>query len=214
VFFAIDHMALVRTVAIGLAIEKIDKLRHHRATFLGSAEMPVARNSKRNALPPMRLADIYEAPGHLIRRSQQISVAIFYEEFERFDVTPVQYAALVAIREHPGMDQRTLVDQIAIDRSTIGSMLATLEDRALIARVTPKDNRRVKQLYITRDGDHLLQASREHIYRVQERILAPLSHKERKLFIQLLSRLVHINNNLSRAPLKVVPKTANASKRD
>jgi DNA-binding MarR family transcriptional regulator len=93
-------------------------------------------------------------------------------------------------------------------------MLATLEDRALIARVTPKDNRRVKQLYITRDGDHLLQASREHIYRVQERILAPLSHKERKLFIQLLSRLVHINNNLSRAPLKVVPKTANASKRD
>lgn len=176
--------------------------------------MPAAKYPKRNALSPMRLSDVYEAPGHLIRRSQQISVAIFYEEFECFDVTPVQYAALVAIRERPGMDQRTLVDQIAIDRSTIGSMLATLEDRGFIARVTPKDNRRVKQLYITWAGDELLQATREHIYRVQERILSPLSAKERKLFIQLLSRLVHINNNLSRAPLKVVPNAVNASERD
>jgi DNA-binding MarR family transcriptional regulator len=164
-------------------------------------------------LPPMKLSDVYLAPGHLIRRSQQIAVAIFFEEFEGYAVTPVQYAALIAIRERPGMDQRTLVNQIAIDRSTVGSMLKILESRGLIRRVTPKDNQRVKQLSITKAGDRLLESTREHIYRVQERILAPLDGEERKLFTELLSRLVHINNSLSRAPLKIVLPQQNAKER-
>src|SRR5260370_16747132 len=104
----------------------------------------------------MELSDVYVAPGPLIRRSQQIAVAIFFEEFEGYDVTPVQYAALIAIRERPGMDQRTLVDQIAIDRSTIGSMLKTLESRGLIRRLTPKTKHRLKQLFITRPAYRFL----------------------------------------------------------
>lgn len=64
------------------------------------------KGPKNSALPPMRLSDVYEAPGHLIRRSQQISVAVFFEEFEGYEVTPVQYAALIAIRDRPGLDQR------------------------------------------------------------------------------------------------------------
>jgi MarR family transcriptional regulator, lower aerobic nicotinate degradation pathway regulator len=173
--------------------------------------MPSRKTSR--LLPPMKLSDVYLAPGHLIRRSQQIAVAIFFEEFEGYDVTPIQYAALVAVRDRPGMDQRTLVDQIAIDRSTIGSMLKTLESRGLIRRVTPKDNQRVKQLFIAESGDRLLQSTREHIYRVQERILAPLNAKQRKLFTQLLSRLVHINNELSRAPLKIMLRQQDAKER-
>ena len=118
-------------------------------------------------------------------------------------MTPVQYAALIAIRDRPGMDQRTLVDHLAIDRSTIGSTLKLLEGRELIFRITPKDNQRVKQLFITEGGDRLLQSTRQHIHRVQERILTPLRASERKVFIEFLTRLVKINNELSRAPLKV-----------
>jgi DNA-binding MarR family transcriptional regulator len=162
------------------------------------------RKSPQSTLPPMTLSDVYEAPGHLIRRSQQISVAIFFEEFEDYEVTTIQYAALIAIRDRPGIDQRTLADQVAIDRSTIGTVLRTLEERGLINRVAPKQNLRIRQLFITRAGDDLLQSTRERIYRVQERILAPLNVKERKVFMELLSRLVRINNELSRAPLKVV----------
>jgi DNA-binding MarR family transcriptional regulator len=162
------------------------------------------KDPKKGALPPMRLADVYEAPGHLIRRSQQIGVAMFFDEFEGYDVTPIQYAALIAIRDRPGIDQKTLADQVAIDRSTMGAVLRTLEERGLIARVAPKQNLRIRQLFITRDGDELLQSPREHIYRVQERILAPLNMKERKVFMQLLARLVRLNNKHSRAPLKVV----------
>ena len=61
---------------------------------------------------------LYAMPGHLIRRCQQIAVALFVEETERFDLTPVQYAALVSVRENPGIDQVGLVGRIALDRSS------------------------------------------------------------------------------------------------
>ena len=40
---------------------------------------------------------VYTAPGYLFRRMQQIAVALFIEECKQFDLTPVQYAALIAI---------------------------------------------------------------------------------------------------------------------
>src|SRR5581483_6154503 len=53
---------------------------------------------------------LYAKPGHLIRRCQQIAVALFMEEAgaDGFDVTPVQYAALAAIGEHPGIEAAAL----------------------------------------------------------------------------------------------------------
>ena len=54
-------------------------------------------------------AEIYSRPGHLIRRLQQIAVAIFLEETAQFDITPVQYSALLAVRNHNGLDQTTLM---------------------------------------------------------------------------------------------------------
>jgi DNA-binding MarR family transcriptional regulator len=160
--------------------------------------------SKIKNLPPMLLPDVYKAPGHLIRRAQQIGVAIFFEEFDGWDVTPVQYAALIAIRDRPGMEQRTLVNYIAIDRSTVGSMSKGLEERKLIYRVTPKENQRIKQLFIKPAGERLLDDTRNIIARVQERILAPLDKKDQAVFMELLTRLVKLNNELSRAPLRIL----------
>lgn len=158
----------------------------------------------------MQIADIYVAPGYLIRRSQQIAVAIFFDEFRAWDVTPVQYAALVAIRDQPGMDQRTLVNTIAIDRSTVGSMLKVLEERRMISRATPKQNQRIKQLTILPAGEALLQETYGEIQRVQERILAPLDAEERAAFLRTLARIVDLNNGLSRAPLRLADAAAPA----
>ncbi|WP_237180112.1 MarR family winged helix-turn-helix transcriptional regulator [Rhodoplanes sp. Z2-YC6860] len=165
------------------------------------ASAATSTRSSRSPLPAMTLEDVYAAPGHLIRRAQQIAVAVFHEEFEGWDVTPVQYAALIAIRDRPGMDQRTLVKFVAIDRSTVGTMLKGLEGRRLISRATPKNDQRTKQLFIRPEGARLLDETRENIARVQERILAPLG-KEQRAFMQSLAKLVQLNNDLSRAPLR------------
>ena len=83
---------------------------------------------------PITMDAVYTAPGYLFRRMQQIAVAIFVEECKAFDLTPVQYAALVAIHTHPGIDATRLSAVIAFDRSTLGNVIERLEAKALIER--------------------------------------------------------------------------------
>lgn len=150
----------------------------------------------------MLLEDLYAMPGHLIRRSQQIAVAFFMDETATFDVTPVQYAALVAIREQPDVDATRLSHLIAFDRATIGSVLERLERKGLIARRSGRADRRVKLLRVTRAGAALLVRIETAVAHAQQRMLEPLSPAERRQFLAMLTRLVHVNNRYSRVPLR------------
>ncbi len=152
----------------------------------------------------MSMDDVYTKPGHLFRRMQQIAVAIFVEECAAFDLTPVQYAALVAIREYPGTDATRLSALIAFDKSTLGSVLERLEAKALIVRRSTPDDKRVKRLRLTPRGRATLAAVMPAVDRAQDRMLAPLEPADRRRLMRLLGQLVDLNNAASRAPLRVV----------
>ena len=79
--------------------------------------------------PPVTMDAVYAAPGYLFRRMQQIAVSIFMEECKAFDLTPVQYAALIAIHTHPGIDATRLSAVIAFDRSPLGSVIERLQGK-------------------------------------------------------------------------------------
>lgn len=151
----------------------------------------------------MQLQDLYSKPGHLIRRAQQIAVAIFMEECAGFDLTPVQYAALVAIRENPGTDATRLSALIAFDRSTLGNVLERLEARKLVARYSSPEDKRIKLLKPTAAGSVLVKRAEAAVLRAQERIVAPLRPDDRTKLIELLAQLVDLNNEASRAPLRL-----------
>lgn len=151
---------------------------------------------------------LHDKPGHLIRRLQQIAVAIFMDEAKAFDITPVQYAALLAIDLHPGVDQTTLVNMIAFDKSTIGDVLERLTAKGLVHRIQGEKDRRTKVLKITPAGRQLLRKIEPAVESAQDLILSPLRPHERKQFMTLMKRLVHINNERSRAPLRPGPRTS------
>jgi DNA-binding MarR family transcriptional regulator len=143
---------------------------------------------------------LLEMPGHLIRRLQQISFALFLDQAKEFDLTPVQYAALVAINNHPGMDQTALCHIIALDRSTIGDVMGRLEKKKLIRRLNGPIDRRTKSLSITPLGRRLVRDIEPAVLSTQRLILSPLKPGERHAFMQMLKHLVHLNNEHSRAP--------------
>jgi MarR family transcriptional regulator, lower aerobic nicotinate degradation pathway regulator len=148
--------------------------------------------------------DFLEMPGHLIRRLHQIALALFVDQAKAFampfDVTSVQYAALAAIRNHPGIDQTALSHIIAFDRTTIGDVVGRLEKRKLIKRASGAIDRRTKSLHVTPAGERLLRQIEPAVAETQRRILAPLKPSERSAFMQMLKHLVHLNNEHSRAP--------------
>lgn len=155
----------------------------------------------------MPLSDLYSKPGHLIRRAHQISWALFLDECAEFNLTPVQYAAMVAIDERPGVDATRLSSLIAFDRSTIGNVIERLESRNLVERKASADDKRQKLLFLSGEGAALLKNAEASVERVQERLLAPLTPAERKQFIKLLIRLATLNNEATSAPIREVEDT-------
>jgi DNA-binding MarR family transcriptional regulator len=145
---------------------------------------------------------VYDAPGYLFRRMQQIAVAIFMDECRDHDLTPVQFAALVAIHTHPGIDATRLSAVIAFDRSTLGSVIERLEAKSYVERKPAPEDKRVKLLYLTKAGMNLLRDIMPSVDRVQARILQPLKPADRKTLLTLLEQLVDLNNEASRVPLR------------
>src|SRR5262249_12847707 len=114
--------------------------------------------------------DFESLPGHYIRRLQQIAVAVFLQETQAHGVTPVQYAALSQVAKTPGIDQRTLARSIGLDTSTIASVIDRLEARGLMQRQSSPDDRRVRLLALTDDGQRLVDAMGPDILKAQERM--------------------------------------------
>jgi DNA-binding MarR family transcriptional regulator len=145
---------------------------------------------------------VYTAPGYLFRRMQQIAVAIFVEESRAFELTPVQYAALIAIHTHPGIDATRLSAVIAFDRSTLGNVIERLQAKRLIERKPSGEDKRIKLLYLTKAGTVLLRDITASVDRAQARMLQPLKPADRKTLMALLTQLVDLNNEASRVPLR------------
>ncbi len=145
---------------------------------------------------------LYAMPGHLIRRVQQISSALFAEECGNFDLTSVQYAALVAIRANPQVDATRLSALIAFDRSTLGDVLERLEAKGWVLRSSSPSDKRVKLLRLSPEGARVLQRVEPAVRRVQERLLAPLAPSDRARIVRLLAQLADLHNDILPAPLR------------
>jgi DNA-binding MarR family transcriptional regulator len=143
--------------------------------------------------------DLFDQPGHLFRRAQQISVSMFLDAVGR-DVTPVQYAVLRMLQERPGIDQVTLAREVALDTSTTADIAARLEAKGWIVRKLLA--RRQRSLELTDAGRDVLARLVPGIHALNEAMLGPLEPAEREQFMRLLRKFVRLNNAQSRAPMQ------------
>jgi DNA-binding MarR family transcriptional regulator len=151
-----------------------------------------------NASRVSDVAKLQEMPGHLLRRAHQISTALFAEECGRFDLTPVQFAALFVLRAAGELDATRLAELIAFDRSTIGDVVERLESKRWIARTASSDDKRVKWIRLTSDGKRLLNRVEPAVKNVQERLLEPFSSSETAILLTILKRLDRLQPGLIR----------------
>ena len=136
--------------------------------------------------------ELYEQPGHLIRRAQQIAAQHFREVLGP-DVTPVQYAILRMLEENPGIDQVTLAKLVALDNSTTADIAARLESKGWIVReLLP---RRQRKLLLTEAGQSMLSGFVPNVYDLRHRMLAPLDTEEQHEFMRLLRKFVQLHDS-------------------
>ncbi len=155
------------------------------------------RRAKRSSAAPV---EVYDEPGHLIRRAQQIAVSMFHSTMGN-GVTPIQYCVLRVLQEHPGIDQVTLAKFCALDTSTAADLAVRLEERGLVRRMMPMKSKRFRLLHLTPEGTELLRKLVPRSSVLASRLLRALNRDEQKVFMHLLKKFVHFNNDESRAPL-------------
>ena len=168
-------------------------------------EASMSLRAKRSSMANVRtnhgsFREVYDEPGHLIRRAQQIAVSLFHTTMGN-GVTPIQYCVLRILQEHPGIDQVTLAKFCALDTSTAADLAVRLEERGLVRRMMPMKSKRFRLLHLTPKGAALLKKLIPRSAILAGRLLQALNREEQKIFMQLLKKFVHLNNDESRAPL-------------
>ena len=117
------------------------------------------------------------------------------ELFARFDLTPQQYNALRLLRaEHPGsLPTLALAERLVSRAPDIARLLDKLEERGLIERNRPADNRRSVLVAITAAGLGLVEESAGPLRACHARQLGHLPPPQLAKLIALLkaARLPH-----------------------
>jgi len=127
--------------------------------------------------------------GHLLRRANQRHTALFARRFMAVDLTPLQFAVLMKLREAGPLSQNLLGRLTAMDPNTVQGVILRLLRRRLISRsVSPEDKRR-KLLALTADGSALADQLVTDGLAISEETLAPLNQAQRRQFLALLAKL-------------------------
>lgn len=136
--------------------------------------------------------DSLDMAGHLIRRLHQLSTQVFVQRTQAagYDLTPIQFAALDAIHNHPGTDQATVAELIAYDRATIGGVIERLEQKGWVDRVVSERDRRARELSLTPEGERTFEALVPVVRGLQDEILQSLGEADRTRFLKLARQAV------------------------
>ncbi len=133
--------------------------------------------------------DITRAPGHLIRRAQQLHQTLWAERVQT-DLTSVQFAVLASLAQRPEIDQRTLGASLSIDTSTLADVCRRLSDKGFLQRRRDANDARRYVLRVTPSATALLTHTIPAVDAVGEALLDPLSPDERTTLIALLQRVL------------------------
>src|SRR5580658_3244717 len=147
-------------------------------------------------IPPVR-----RVATALARRFYQICVTLSADSVAAADLTPLQFAVLACLNKRngqPGIDQNGLAARLGVERSHVSLLVEELGSRGLVERRVNGADRRVRILRLTPKGEGVFDRLRSKNAAANERVLDPLTAKERELFFDFLIRVIKQNTAYAR----------------
>lgn len=139
------------------------------------------------------------SPIHLLHRAGQCASDIFQGEMAEGDLTPRQYAVLVAVAQNEGVSQTLLVEKTGVDRSTLADIVRRMLKKGLIQRRRTKEDARAYAVKLTDEGWRVLKAADPLARKVDDKILGVLPGQQRERFLQDLNLIVKALGKLQKA---------------
>ncbi len=136
--------------------------------------------------PEYRLED---QVGYWLRRAYQRHMAIFAAAMGDLDLTSMQFAALVKLRDCRAVTQTELGRLTGMDRATVSGVVARLQKRGLVRFTVDPADRRSRIIALTEAGASLLGQALQRVEQVTEQTLAPVGAAETNVLRETLRKL-------------------------
>ena len=131
-----------------------------------------------------------KSPTHLFHRIAQCINDVFDTEQKGAGLTPRQVTVLATIAKNEGLSQTGIVERTGIDRSTLADIVRRLHKKGLVHRRRTRDDARAYSVKLTDDGWRVVRMTAPIMKRVDERILGPLSTRDRGKMLSDLRAIV------------------------
>jgi DNA-binding MarR family transcriptional regulator len=142
------------------------------------------------ALPPVHRNNEF----YLARHFQALCMRALAEIAREVNLEALDTAVLATIDEAPGITPRSLAERAGIDFTTTEQSVKRLAERGLLTRHEQNtDNENAQGLYLTPSGLEVRLWFRTRFLAAQERVMAPLSDRERETFKDFLTRVIKAN---------------------
>jgi len=154
-----------------------------------NADMANDRTNPRSLpeqLPPP--ATLLTMPGYVARRLHHAYAAAWQRHVDPL-LTGPQFAVLTAVDAYPGVEQGSLARAVALDRSTMASIVRRLEDRKLIIRETPADDGRKRLLYLTDSGASTLREDRDKARALDAMLMRDVATPDETALLETLNSI-------------------------
>ncbi|MBD0415367.1 MarR family winged helix-turn-helix transcriptional regulator [Oryzicola mucosus] len=130
------------------------------------------------------------ALGFLLRLAQLKVYEHFFAEVGGRDLRPGEFSVLWVIRCNPGIRQSMLGQRLMIKRAHMTKLIRALEDRGLVSRCIPDEDRRAVELTLTAVGRTAIDEAAEWFFTYEDGVGANMSAAERKQLLDLLHKFI------------------------
>lgn len=105
------------------------------------------------------------------------------------DLTKLHYIILKKVSQNEGINQNDLAFFTNRNKSSLTRVINTLENKSFVTRKPSKEDKRVNRLYITEEGESILQKAKPMFLQFTGMIESGLSKEEVESTIEILKRI-------------------------
>jgi DNA-binding MarR family transcriptional regulator len=145
--------------------------------------------ARRHSEPSLDFSLLPELLGYRLRLAQVAVFRHFAGHVGDGRISPGLFGVLLLVRANPGVTQARLAAAIAIDRSTMVSVIDTLERRKWLERRPADGDRRAFALHLTAAGARLTNRLEKEVLEHEAELGRGFSPAEREQLLHLLGRL-------------------------
>jgi DNA-binding MarR family transcriptional regulator len=136
------------------------------------------------------LGALRQTPGFMIRILQIQIFERFFDYFAIPQLSPVDYAILVTVRDNPTVTQSQLAGVLRMQLPNLVKILSRMEDEGTLKRKRSIKDKRAVELSLTASGRARADEANKLGDAFNAQTLAALSKPEQAEFLRMLARLV------------------------